>query len=492
MRSTAKTSLLLIGSVFFSFADPAQAFELSMAADLLTVRAKNTPLREILARFQEAGVTVAIDERIHPLVNVQFENREMGEGIKRLLADCDYALTWQTIEGPAGKMRQIAEIFVYKPGDRRPLSSLPAPPPVATENRLSHTNSIICLRNEILLRLRPGTTQEQFLALLRDTRLTVMNSLPALGLYRLHFPPGTSLADLLNRLAQNPLVAQVEPNQIYRSISPVTSSLPQGSGETYPIPKGSGSAVAILDSGFSPNAALEKAVLATLDATAPGTPISDPAGHGTQMAFIASGAVSPEGGMSLLSSQTGAIIPIRAMDNNGITSSFTLMQGMIFALDQGARVINMSWGSETDSGFFNDAVAYARQRGAVLVAAAGNEPTGRPIYPAANPSVVAVAALDPAGTLWDQSNYASFIKLAAPGFANLPIGYQGAPGGYGGTSIAAAYTARIISQYFTAHPDATAEEALYALSRTLSPPPDGSARSGIPKLDATAVSAFLK
>lgn len=483
---------MLIGLAWLSGLSSGRAFEMSMAADLLTVRATNTPLREILARFQEAGVAVALDERIAPLISVQFDNREMGEGIKRLLADCDYALTWRNIEGPAGKIRQIAEIFVYKPGDRRPLSALPAPAPVATENRISQTNSILCLKNEILLRLRPGTTREQFLALLRDTHMTVMSSLPALGLYRLHFPPGTSLADLLNRLAQNPLVEQVEPNQIYRSVSPVKSTSPQGSGAIPPIQKGNGAAIAILDSGFTPTAALGNAVLATLDATAPGTPISDPAGHGTQMAFIASGAVNPEGGTRLSSSQTGGIIPIRTMDGNGITSSFTLMQSMIFALDQGARVINMSWGSESDSGFFNEAIAYARQRGAILVAAAGNEPTGRPIYPAANPSVVAVAALDPEGTLWDQSNYGSFVKLAAPGFANLPIGYQGAPGGYGGTSIAAAYTARIISQYFSTHPDASTDEVINALSRSLSPPASGATHPEIPRLDTTAVSGFLK
>lgn len=483
---------MLIGSALIAGPSSVQAFEMSMAADLLTLRANNTPLREILARFQEAGVTVAIDERIAPLVSVQFENREMGEGLKRLLTDCDYALTWQNIEGSAGKMRQIAEIFVYKPGDRRPLSALPAPAPVTTANRISQTNALICLKNEILLRLRPGTTPEQFLALLRDARLTVMNSLPALGLYRLHFPPGTSLAALLNGLAKNQLVAQVEPNQIYRSIPPAKSPSPQDTGVMNPLQKGKGSAVAILDSGFAPNAALENVVLATLDATAPATPISDPVGHGTQMAFIASGAVNPEGGMSLASSQGGGIIPIRTMDDNGITSSFTLMQSMIFALDQGARVINMSWGSETDSGFFNDAVAYARKRGAVLVAAAGNEPTGRPIYPAANPAVIAVAALDPDGGLWDQSNYGSFVKLAAPGFANLPIGYQGGPGGYGGTSIAAAYTARIISQYFATHPNATADEAVNALSRSLAQPTSGSPHPDIPKLDAAAVSGFLK
>lgn len=486
MKHFLIASLLLIGSF------PSVAFEMKMMADVLTLHAKDTPLRDILAQFQEAGVRVAIDERINPLVSVNFENREIGSGIKRLLADCDYALTWKTIDGPAGKFRHIAEIIVYKPGDRRPLSALPAPTQAAIDNRMNQTNSILCLRNEVLLRLRPGTTREQLLALLRETQTTIISSIPELGLYRLHFQPGRSLADILNSLAGNPLVAHVEPNQIYRSLSPVKTSGTQTAGSLNARSSDNGPAVAILDSGFIPNTALENAVIATLDATAPGNPISDPAGHGTQMAFIASGAISPAGGALPLDSQSSSIIPIRTMDENGTTSGFTLMQSMVFALDQGARVINMSWGSETDSGFFKDAITYARQRGAVLVAAAGNEPTNRLLYPAALPEVIAVAALGADGSFWDQSNYGTFVKLAAPGFANMPIGYKGAPGTYGGTSIAAAYTARVVARYFATHPDATALEAITALNQSLSSPPNGASHPEIPRLDTAAVSGFLK
>jgi thermitase len=491
MRSYHWVSLYLIATSLIA-ALSAPAFEMSMAADRLTLHAKDTPLRDLLVQFQETGVKIAIDERINPLITAHFENREIGEGVKRLLADCDYALTWQPLDGPAGKMRRLSEIFVYMPGDRRPLPSLPGPTPVATESRTSQTNTIFCLKNEILLRLRPGTTQEQLLALLHETGTTVMDSLPALGLYRLHFPASSNLADILNSLANNPLVARAEPNQIYRSLSPVKSPGDQSVGATRPLPTGSGPAVAILDSGFTPNATLEKSVVATLDATAPGEAISDPLGHGTQMALIAAGAIQPEGGNSALDAQYGSIIPIRTMSEKGITSGFTLMQSMIFALDKGARVINMSWGSETDSGFFNDAISYARQRGAVLVAAAGNEPTGRPIYPAAIPEVVAVAALGTDGAFWDQSNFGSFVKLAAPGVANMPVGYKGPPGTYGGTSIAAAYTARVIAQYFAAHPNATANEAISSLNQALTRPTDKAAHPKIFRLDSAAVSGYLK
>lgn len=492
MKSAYGRLFHLIVALLTGGAISASAFEMKMAADVLTVHAKNTPLRDILAQFQEAGVKVAIDERISPLITAQFENREIGEGIKRLLADCDYALTWQTIDGPAGKMRRISEILVYKPGSRRPLPPLPGPAPVAIENRISPTNAIICLKNEVLLRLRPGTTKAQLLSLLRETGTTIMDSIPALGLYRLHFPPDVVLADILNQLAKNPAVTRAEPNQIYRSLTPEKSPGTQTAATLRTLPSGNGPAVAVLDSGFTPNAALEKSVVATLDATAPGNPISDPVGHGTQMALIASGAISPEGGNLALDSQSGLIIPIRTMDEQGITSGFTLMQSMVFAIDQGARVINMSWGSEADSGFFNDAIAFAKERGAVPVAAAGNEPTGRTMYPAATPEVIAVAALGPDGSLWNQSNYGSFVKLAAPGFANMPVGHKGPPGTYVGTSIAAAYTARVIARYFATHPSATASEAINSLNLSLTRPASGASHPEIPRLDAAAVAEYLK
>ncbi len=464
-----------------------------MAADTLSIHANQAPLSEILAQLQESGVRVGMDDRINPLITANFEDREIGEGIKRLLADCDYALSWQTLDGPAGKMKRLSEVLVYKPGDRRPLIARPAPPPDVAQTKTSQTNSIVCLKNEILLRLRAGVTREQFRALLLKHGAMAMDGIPALGIYRLRLPPGSNLADILNDFAKDPLVLRSEPNQVYRSITPVRSgdSAPGNSPRT--VSASTGAAVAILDTGFTPNAALENAVVTSLDATAPWLAISDPLGHGTQMAFIAAGAVSPAGTDSG-STASVPIIPIRTMDAQGLTSGFSLMQSMIFSLEQGAKVVSMSWGSETDSGFLNDAIAYARQQGAVLVAAAGNEPTGRPFYPAALPDVIAVAALTPDGNVWNQSNYGSFVKFAAPGFATLPVGFKGPPGMYGGSSIAAAYTAHVIAQYLAVHPKADAGTAIDALLKTLTRPTDtsGSIHPEIPRFDNAAISAFLK
>jgi hypothetical protein len=130
------------------------------------------------------------------------------------------------------------------------------------------------------------------------------------------------------------------------------------------------------------------------------------------------------------------------------------MRGIDYAIEQGARVVSLSWGSETSSTLLGSAVSYAAAKGLILVAAAGNTPTGKPVYPAAYDNVIGVGALAPNGEAWKQSNYGDFVAVSAPGLADLPVGYNGDPGVYAGTSIATAYTARRVAAILNRNPDA--------------------------------------
>jgi thermitase len=125
--------------------------------------------------------------------------------------------------------------------------------------------------------------------------------------------------------------------------------------------------------------------------------------------------------------------------------------------------VSLSWGSETASSLLEAAVGYADSKGLILVAAAGNAPTGQPVYPAAYASVIGVGALAADGQDWNQSNHGDFVSLAAPGMADLPVGYNGDPGRYAGTSIATAYTARQIAAIIDRYPDADRETILTLL-----------------------------
>ncbi len=145
------------------------------------------------------------------------------------------------------------------------------------------------------------------------------------------------------------------------------------------------------------------------------------------------------------------------------------MESIDFALENGAKVLSLSWGSETQSDFMEQAMQYADSKGLIVVAAAGNEATGTSVYPAAYSTVIGVGALAPDGTRWENSNYGNSVTLSAPGFADLPVGYKGEAGAYAGTSIATAFVANAAAAYINEHPEASKAEVVQALSSRFKP-----------------------
>ena len=85
------------------------------------------------------------------------------------------------------------------------------------------------------------------------------------------------------------------------------------------------------------------------------------------------------------------------------------------------------------------------------------------IYPAAYDNVIGVGALAADGKPWNQSNHGDFVSVSAPGVADLPVGYQGAPGTYAGTSIASAYIARRVAAILDRTPNADRDDILKML-----------------------------
>ena len=125
----------------------------------------------------------------------------------------------------------------------------------------------------------------------------------------------------------------------------------------------------------------------------------------------------------------------------------------------------------------------------ILVAAAGNEPTGSAVYPAAYSEVLAVGGVTADGQAWSSSNYGDFVDLSASATATLPVGNNGPAGAYVGTSISSATVSHALAQYLNQHPSATTATALAALTKSLSPAPAGGYGAGI--LDAAALQRFL-
>ncbi|MEF3304654.1 S8 family peptidase [Paenibacillus sp. GYB003] len=140
----------------------------------------------------------------------------------------------------------------------------------------------------------------------------------------------------------------------------------------------------------------------------------DDVGHGTHVAGVISALVNNGEGVAGIS-WYNKIMPVKVLDETGAGSTYSVAQGIIWATDNGAKVINMSLGNYAESQFLHDAIRYAYERDVVLIAASGNDNTERPGYPAAYPEVFAVAATDSNKEKASFSNYGDYIDVAAPG-----------------------------------------------------------------------------
>jgi hypothetical protein len=485
---------VLLAALFLALDSP--ALDVHLQADRLTVKADGERLTDVLRRLVHAGVRVRVDPRAEARVTADFRDEDVQQALDVLLKHFGYVLIWDVVEGPVGRIPRLSEVQVFLPGRKKNLQPLDA----GTANFAVTSGPLAggppFVKDEVLLGFRAGTQRGEVERLLAQIGGAVINSVPELGVYLVRLPPESNVPALVDQLRSNPLVAEAEPNYVVSVAEPTPSEAPVKSSLVPRIAPASGApALAILDSGLAVTPEIEQAVAGRYDAVDPTRALADPVGHGTQMAMIASGAVTPAlGGAGAGDAASVPLLAIRAFDDRGYASNFSLMRSMAYALERGARVVNMSWGSDTSSGFLEAAVDYARSKGLIVVASAGNEGQRKAKYPAAYPGVLAVSASGPDNTLWEGSNYGDYVFAAAPGLASFPVGYRGPPGAYAGTSISSAYVARALALYLAKHPGASADQAALALREALTDagPAGRDPQFGHGLLDAAALARLLE
>lgn len=176
-----------------------------------------------------------------------------------------------------------------------------------------------------------------------------------------------------------------------------------------------------------------------------GTDVRDANGHGTKVASIIA---RSSGGARLLI--------IRAGSSSGAFTDANEAAAIRYAVDHGARIVNLSLGGPRTSGVERAAIRYAVAHGVLVVAAAGDDYANRPEYPAAllRGSGLAVAAVGSTGARELFSNTGPWVSVAAPGAD--------------GTSFAAPLVAGAAAQVWQANPALTAREVVRLLQRTAS------------------------
>ncbi len=163
-------------------------------------------------------------------------------------------------------------------------------------------------------------------------------------------------------------------------------------------------------------------------------------GHGTHTAGIAAAVTNNARGIAGMAPEA-TIYAVRVLDESGSGTLQNVANGIIHAADNGADVINLSLGSPNDSITLKEAVDYAWNKGVVVVAAAGNDGSAQPTYPAYYSDAIAVAATDSDESKASFSNYGNWVDVAAPG-VNIYSTYT--DGGYAslsGTSMATPHVA---------------------------------------------------
>lgn len=247
--------------------------------------------------------------------------------------------------------------------------------------------------------------------------------------------------------------------------------------------------VAVVDTGVdSGQPDLQGALVpgyATLD---DGTGTADGNGHGTFVSGII--AARSDNGLGVTSvCWTCVVMPVKTMSAAGVGTSSTIAAGIRWAADNGARVINMSFVLSGPQQDVADALAYAHDRGVVLVAAAGNAGGTEETFPAAYPNVIGVAASQADGSIYPWSQHGSWVDVAAPG-CSPSTAPNGAYAMFCGTSAATAIVSGVVGLALAAVPGATNVDVERALTGTAVPVPGASVAFG--EVDAQALVAALR
>lgn len=288
----------------------------------------------------------------------------------------------------------------------------------------------------------------------------------------------TKRDELINKLQRNLFVDYVEIDHLaYTTETPNDPKFSDQWGLTkidaegaWDVTHGSTNVdIAIVDTGINQNHPdlkdkIEKSVDCTAGSSCPNVIQSDPNGHGTHVAGIASAVTNNEVGIAGLS-WDGRLMSVKVLDDDGTGYYSWVADGIVWAADNGAEVINLSLSGRYSSRTLKNAVNYAWNKGVVVVAAAGNDSSSRRRYPAYYSRAIAVAATDESDQKAYFSNYGSWVDVAAPG-VSIISSYQDDYDSLSGTSMSAPHVAGLAGLLYGQNPTWTNNQVRNKLEST--------------------------
>ncbi|MGC8878487.1 MAG: S8 family peptidase [Anaerolineae bacterium] len=289
----------------------------------------------------------------------------------------------------------------------------------------------------VLVKFKPSIGAAAAHDRLAEQGLRASGVIPGLDVFKVEVPPGREL-ETIAQLRARADVLYAEPDYRVYALDTVPNDPDWGSQwglskiqapKAWDILSTTGGAniiIAIIDSGIDldhPDFVCSNKLLPGRDFVNNDNDPQDDYGHGTHVAGIAAACTNNEVGVAGVA-WAARLLPVKVLDAVGSGSYSNLADGIGYAVDNGARIINLSLGGTTDSSIMRDAVSYAVSHGRVVVAAAGNCAVGgsgcngqiNPVmYPAAYDEVIAVAATDSGDSHAYFSEYRPYVDVAAPG-----------------------------------------------------------------------------
>jgi len=224
--------------------------------------------------------------------------------------------------------------------------------------------------------------------------------------------------------------------------------------------------IAIIDSGVDPDHPdLDAKLHPGYNFLFNNTDTHDVLGHGTAVAGSATASSNNGTGVTGVAWHN-PIMPLVVLDSSNWATYSNISSAIIYAVNNGAKVINISIGGTSFSSTLDSAVNYAWDNGALVFASAANYNVSTPYYPAACANAVAVAATDSADNKASFSNYGDWITLSAPGVSILTTTNGGGYGYWNGTSFSSPISAGLAALIWSVNPQLTHQQVLDILKST--------------------------
>jgi serine protease len=286
--------------------------------------------------------------------------------------------------------------------------------------------------DEIIVKFKDGVSKLQADVARADLGVSLLSANAQIGIQELKIPAGKTVEEMVATFKNRPDVEYAEPNYIAHAFmtpnDPYYSyqwhmpqiNMPAAWDQTTGIP---GVVVAVIDCGVAyenygvyyqaPDLAGTHFVPG-YDFVNNDSHPNDDCAHGTHVAGTIAQTTNNSLGVAGVAFNC-SIMPVKVLDASGNGTYTAIVNGITFAADNGAEVINMSLGGASGSTALQNAVIYAYNKGVTIVCAAGNAGTSAPNYPAAYTQCISVSAVRYDRTYPAYSSYGSTIDICAPG-----------------------------------------------------------------------------